>query len=299
MKKDLDLHLSNEDMMCLQFLWKWKLLSTAALRLVAYKERSMEGAYKRLLKLQKMRLIKSISANTGDSYIWHLESLGFQLVLGVLPELVEVGYKSENKEHDFWVTAIHLGDWLAQTPQDCDIFSEQQLRRFHRDQYPEWVPRSSDHRPDGWWKVANTKANCKELIALEVELSRKSPIEYQSVGEFYSSTITPYQVLWVVRQESDIDYIQRHLLSGSKSNAEEQSFLLLGHYIQSKWLSKIIRGKNDGLTLREVLGTSPSPSYPYGASSVLLDTRKKPINSISHNSARAFENGRSSSYLFY
>lgn len=90
---------------------------------------------------------------------------------------MEVGYKSENKEHDFWVTAIHLGDWLYQIPIGSALCSEQQLRRLHRDHYPEWVPKSTDHRPDGWWNINCGRPNNKSLIALEVELSRKSPIK--------------------------------------------------------------------------------------------------------------------------
>lgn len=298
MKKDLDLHLSHEDLLCLESLWKWKLLSTAALNLAAYSNRSAEGTYRRLLKLAKMKLIRSIAANTGDSYVWLLESLGFELALKMLPALSEVGYKSENKEHDFWVTAIHLGEWLCQIPQDCDVFSEQQLRRMSLDQYPAWVPRANEHRCDGWWKIGIGKSNDKSLIALEVELSRKSPIEYRSAGEFYSTYVLPLQVIWVVRNESDIDYIHRHLASGSKSNCEEQSFLPLSHYSKYQWQSKIVRGKNQGLTLSEILSTSLTQSLPQGASSALLDTRKKPINSNSLVSSRLFESRRSSSYLF-
>lgn len=296
--KDLDLHLSYEDNQCLQLLWRWKLLSTAALHMAAYRKRSAEGTYKRLLKLEQLKLIRATSATTGDSYVWLLENLGFQLVLRTLPELVEVGYKAENKEHDFWVTAIHLGDWLCQAPPDRDLCSEQQLRRLHRDQYPDWVPRYVDHRPDGWWRIGDGKTNSESLIALEVELSRKSSAEYKTVGEFYSTIVMPYQVIWVVRQESDVDRIHRQIQSGSKSNAEEQSYLLLEHYFHSQWQSKIIHGKNAGMSLANILGTSPSQSCLQGASSVLLDTRKKAINPTSHNKAKAFEQGASSRFLF-
>lgn len=298
MKKDLDLHLSHEDLLCLQFLWKWKLLSTAALHVAVYGQRSAEGAYKRLMKLARLKLIRSRTANTGDSYVWHLENAGFELISKVLPELAEVGYKSENKEHDFWVTAIHLGEWIRQIPKDCDIFSEQQLRRYSLDQYPDWVPRANEHRSDGWWKLGMDKPNSESLVALEVELSRKSPIEYRTTGEFYSTCVLPMQVIWVVRNESDIGYIQRHLASGSKSGAQEQSFLSLGHYVQHQWQSKIISGKNQGLSLSEILGTLPAQSLPLGERSVLLDTRKKPMNSRSLVNVRLFEDGRSSSYLF-
>jgi len=298
MKKNLDLHLSHEDLMCLQALWKWKLLSTAALNLAAYKNRSAEGTYRRLMKLAKMKVIRATAANTGDSYIWLLESLGFELVLKMLPELSEIGYKSENKEHDFWVTAIHLGEWLRQVPPNCDLFSEQQLRRVSFDQYPEWVPRTNEHRCDGWWKINLGQPSSKSLIALEVELSRKSPIEYKSAGEFYSVSVLPLQVIWIVRNESDIEYIHRHLISGSKSGCEEQSFIPLSYYSKFQWQSKIVRGKNQGLTLAEILNTSHTQSLPHGVSSALLDTRKKPIKSVSLASFRLLEDGRSSSYLF-
>jgi len=298
MTKDLDFRLNHEDLLCLQLLWKWKLLSTAALHLAVYNRSSIGTTYNRLNKLERSKLITGTASKIGNSFVWHLRDQGFQLIQDSIPPLAEFGYKSENKEHDFWVTAIHLGDWLTQAPVNCALFSEQQLRRLARDQYPHWVPKANEHRPDGWWTIGANQSSERSLIALEVELSRKSPIEYRSVGEFYSTDVLPLQVIWVVRNESDINYIHRNISSGSKSDAREQSYLVLSHYLEHQWQSKIQVGKNKGISLSEILSASVVPDYVHGHSSALLDTRKKRVNSIRPNKVRFLEDGRSSSYLF-
>lgn len=298
MRKNLDFHLSHEDYQCLRFLWQWKLLSTAALTIGVYGKRSVEAVYKRLLRLEQIKLIKAISSNTGNSYVWYLQDLGFHFVSNTMSGLQHDGYKSENKAHDFLVSAIHLGDWLRELPKDCGIFSEQQLRRMHPDSFPEWVPRSIDHRPDGWWNIAVNQSSPEGLIALEVELSCKTPIEYRDVGEFYSMSVQPYQVIWVTKTKADYKYIESHMRGGSKSNCSEQSYITLSQVIQNQWQSRIEHGKNIGKSIAEILGTSAGPLCLQGDSSALFDTRKKRTKSTSPMKTDFLEDGVSSRFMF-
>lgn len=289
---------SLQDSLCLRFLWKWKLLSTSALKTAIYKDKTLECAYKRLKRLENAKLIRAICAESGGSYLWQLDDLGFKVIEPSMPQLKDKGYKSENKEHDFWVTAVHLGDWLSQIPNKCDIFSEQQLRRNELDAYPDWVPKTEDHRPDGWWKVFDSHTGKTKLVALEVELTRKTNLAYENVGEFYSTHVTPYQVVWVVRRKSFINYIQRSILVGSKSGGIEQSYLTLDQFIQSQWQAPILSGKNEGRKLAEILGTSTGQSIPFRESPVLLDTRKKPMKSKTPSKSQFLEEGVSHTYMF-
>ncbi len=290
--------LSLQDSLCLRFLWKWKLLSTSALRSAVYRERSFEGTYKRLNKLENARLIKAHRSESGNSSLWHLDDFGFKIIQPSMPYLKEKGYKSENKEHDFWVTAIHLGEWVHYMPQGCDVFTEQELRRNEFDGYPDWVPKTIDHRPDGWWKIFNPRTEKINLIALEVELNRKTSLAYENIGEFYSNQGCACEVIWVVRRKSDLNFIHKNIANGSSSVAQEQSYLTLDQFMQTHWQSQVLSGKRQGQTLSEILETSPGQCLPKSESLVLLDTRKKPIKSTLPPKIEFLEEGVSHTYMF-
>lgn len=279
MKKS-HLKLSDEDKNCLLLLWRWKLLTTAALRNSTYTQRSNYRTYCRLIELEKFKYIKCVHSVDRWKYVWQLDELGYEIIKDGLPILKMNGYLSENKSHDFWVTAIHLGEWLEHLPANSAQFSEQELRRYDFESYPSWVPKTSTHRPDGWWKTNVNQSDKESLIALEVELSKKSSAAYIDVGEFYSTVVQPYQVIWVVPTVSDIKYIFSHLKSGSKSNCAEQSFITLDQYVQHQWQSKIQSGKNIGKSLLEILGKSSGKSTNSLSSIFLLDTHKCPTESI-------------------
>ena len=277
MKKNNHFIISEEDMNCFKMLWRWKLLSSQALCVTAYGTRSIYRAYCRLLNLEKNGFIKSIGSWDQKTIAWQLNENGYDVVSSRFDATLQGGYRSENKDHDFWVSAIHLGDWIKSIPKGCDLYSEQELRKTNPVDYPEWVPQTKLHRPDGWWKIRHSNNTKDSLIALEVELSKKTKHMYNEVGDFYSNTIRPYQVIWVVKSKSDLNYILNHLKEGSLSKAEEQSFILLDHYIQHQWQSEICIGKNSGKKLSDILATSPELASNLGSGKVLLNVRKKPI----------------------
>ncbi len=277
----MPLKLSHDDIRCLKFLWKWKLCTTALLKGAVYTQKSNYRTYRRLLDLSKAKLVRTIISNDGNSYLWLLTENGFEFIKDYLPTLKTDGYKSENRDHDFWVTAIHIGEWLDCYPKNCDTFSEQQLRHIDFPNYPDWVPKTSTHRPDGWWNIALGRPQNQSLIALEVELSRKTPHSYKTLGHYYSKTVTPYQVIWIVTNTKEKTFILKYLKEGSASQASEQSFITIDQYIEKQWLSQIEDGKNMGKTIIEILGQSPETSPKQFSGSFPLDTRKCPrVSSI-------------------
>jgi hypothetical protein len=294
--KKIKIAVTDQDQKCLMMLWRWKLLSTSSLHLAVYPERTPYRCYRRLLLLEENELIVSTSSWDRKSVVWHLGKIGFEFVKNQVSMDEQVGFRSENKDHDFWVTAIHLGEWLTNTPKGCANFTEQELRRTGMDNYPDWVPQTKQHRPDGYWKIGLNKSNAEGLIALEVELSKKTPMAYSDVGDFYSNMISLYQVIWVVRSEGDIAYIHRHLKTGSSSHASEQSFITLNQYTEHQWQSKILTGKNQGKTLSELLNTSGELLENQGSAKVLLDVRKKPMNTISPDRKIKIDLGLSRQY---
>lgn len=269
--------INDEDMNCLWMLWRWKLLSTSAVHKLAYSKRSVYGCYIRLLDLQNKDFVISTGSWDQKTIVWHLGDSGYKALCTQFKVPVESGFRSENKDHDFWVTAIHLGEWLLGTPADCANFSEQELRKMDLADYPKWVPETKVHRPDGWWKIGLGKHNRDSLIALEVELSKKSPHDYSNVGAFYSNTIDVNQVIWVVRSESYKNYILTNLKKGSSSQAQEHSFILIDQYAEAQWQSQIIEGKHKGKNLIEILKTPTQNEGKTLCARFALDVRKYPM----------------------
>lgn len=226
-------------------------------------------------------LIESICSFDAKFRLWQLSDKGYKILTTRYPDVYPYGFRSENKDHDFWVTVIHLGDWLAGIPENCDLFAEQEIRRRETDDFPDWVPRTKMRRPDGYWHLVLSQPNDKSLVALEVELSKKAPESYHDIATFYSDSIFIYQVIWVVKSTTDANYILRHLMSRSSTKACEHSFILLDHFIGHQWQAKIIIGKNVGITLSETLKKRVQNDGSLATASFLLDLRKYPIKSTS------------------
>lgn len=294
--KKIKIAITDQDQKCLMLLWRWKLLSTKALNLAIYPERTAYRCYRRLLLLEENEFIISTSSWDQKTVVWHLGKCGLEVLTDQLSDTTQGGFRSENKDHDYWVTAIHLGEWINGTPANCANLTEQELRRVNIESYPDWVPQTKQHRPDGYWKIGLDKPLGESLIALEVELSKKTPMAYSEVGDFYSNMINPYQVIWVVRTQGDISYIHRHIKSGSSTQASEQSYLLLDQFIESQWHCRILFGKNQGKSLIELLGSSKELGENYSSAEVLLDVRKKPIDSISPRRLLKIDLGLSRQY---
>ena len=206
------------------------------------------------------------------------------------------GYKSENFEHDFWVTAIHLTPWYHGIPTNCSMMSEQELRRIDFENYPDWAPKTLSHRPDGWWKISESGAS--KIIALEVELSMKTQNAYTELAEFYHSKDLVRGVLWFVKNQAAIDYIQRHLIRGSIDANEKHSFFLVDHYFQTQGHAPVVCGKDCGKSFSEIFSTSSVLCESQGTTLGLLDTRKKPIKPVTLNKLKMYESPLSKGYVW-
>lgn len=104
--------LSREDCELLRWLWRWKLLSTSAIQAGIYKTKTKNKTYRRLLHYQKLGLIAPFYSNCGKYCLWQLVDRGYRLLETFWSENYQGGFRSENKNHDFWVTVIHLGEWI-------------------------------------------------------------------------------------------------------------------------------------------------------------------------------------------
>lgn len=260
----------------LQFLWRWKVSTTAALSHRFYANRTPHRAYQRLWKLERAGFIKTRADESAKVHLWTLDKRGFAVVRSRIHHLKEDGFISENREHDLLVTAAHLGDALLKPNCGLEFFTEQELRRIDPAFFPKWVPQSQSRRPDGYWRVI-TEGSPK-VIALEVELSPKQESEYESIGRFYDDHSEIDQVLWVVKEPNLIDTI--HQIARSVSRRPfKHSFVLLDPICSLGWLARISSGSDQGKTMNELLRNTTEKAAAHVSPQFLLDTRKTPHRS--------------------
>ncbi len=272
-------------------LWKWKLLTTAAITEVHFSKQSPSYAHRRLLRLKKEGVIAWVYLNgieNGKSFAWELTKKGFAVILPLLPELRETGSNSESYEHDLLASAIHLGEWIYGLPNGCDIFTEQELKKYHCDIYPDWVPKTTTRRPDGYWE--RPLDGEPVVIALEVELHQKNLTEYRAIAQFYSRLPNLFRVVWLVRSKG----IANAIYSGLKDSGVDErlySFLLEKDFKKHGWDTPFFMGRDAGKSLFRLL-SPPSETPPSGtlelhvASTLILNTLKSPHRSSHYLSVR-------------
>ncbi len=189
--------LGDREIKILIFLWKWKLVSNAALSSPRFfPHTGAARAYNRLQAMRKANLIEMRCDAKCQNFAWCLTAKGFRAIREFLPALHEEGFRSEHFEHDLLVSAVHLGEWLVAKPHHVKLFTEQELRRVAYADYPSWVPQSPLHRPDGYFGFLGDDAIIP--VALEVELNRKSARAYTNVSLIYQDLATIFRVLWLV-----------------------------------------------------------------------------------------------------
>lgn len=280
MKTKKEIFILDEDLLCLKWLWRWKLLTTRALAVGVYKSKKLEMAYRRMLKLEKAKYIQPYWSRDGKRCLWMLNDKGYQLLNQNFPNQFRAGYKTENPNHDYWVSAIHLDNWLAGRPMGTDFMSEQEIRRLEVEDYPSWVPKSKAHRSDGYWKINENPERRNSVVSLEIELSKKEPESYKSIAEFYKRFYLFHQVLWVVKSEGDVNYIKKHLESGLCDQERIHNFTTINHFIESGWQAKIIAGPCKDKMISDLIIQQGVNDPAAMMSDCLMDLRKYPIVSM-------------------
>jgi hypothetical protein len=286
--------LTARDIEILKYLWRWKCSTFLALNEIFFANSSSTIAYRRISKLRRYGLIDLKVTNHFGKNLFVLSPLGFERILGHIPELKESGFKSENMDHDFLVSVIHQGDWLKGLPPKIQSASEQELRRVQAESLPLWVPKSILHRADGYWYFSHEKGG--QAIALEVELSRKERGRYAEIQRYFEDQTQVSDIIWVVQQSSLLHSIQEGLGSGRRLNLEKHSFLLLEDVLINLWEAPVVAGKYKGHSIKSIFNLirglgqvqallqPPEKSVSTGclkvSTHVLLDDRKSPQNQL-------------------
>ncbi len=285
MKKNVVLS-ETRDVPLLLFLWKWKVSTIAALTKKFFQNSSPKTAYNRLLALRHAGLIQMKSDGFGQKFVCSLDRRGFEAIREFLPESADEGYKSEHAGHDLLLAAFHLGDWFIEKPKGAAMFSEQQLRRLPLETYPDWIPRTDTHRPDGYSRVLFRGQPA--TFAIEVELSQKRDDDYGKVADFYGYYSSITRVLWLVPRRSQALTIRTHMLRQNHSGQDPHDFILLDDFKQHGWDAEVIAGPDLGQSMATLLMGKPQEKAMKTSGSVLvhslLDTRKSPHTSDSYRS---------------
>jgi hypothetical protein len=286
--KPFKVQLSDDlDIPLLLFIWKWKLLTTAALTERFFSQaKSPISGWSRLTKLEKAGLLAFRTDEKFQKSYWTLTSKGLLAISDNFPPLRDYGFRSEYPAHDALVTAFHLGEWLVSAPQGVHLFSEQQLRRYDFSSYPTWVPTDKLHRPDGYWGMSTQSGILP--IALEVELSRKCKSDYEKVAEFYMHQSNIVKVMWLVPTQGLAVLIQNIIASTVSMRAGVHNYVLVSEFKERLWGAQIFLGPDMGKTLSKVLSGLPENGAESGFksglsfnTSPLLNTKKTYVKSSS------------------
>jgi len=264
----------DKDFKILMFLWRWKIATSAMLGCRFYGSDRSSGVYQRLLRLEQAGFVQARSDVSGSRYVWSLNTRGYAAIKSRLPALKEDGYKCEKLGHDLLVNVVHLGDWINGIPNNAEVFTEQQLRRYDGASYPDWVPDSQKHRPDGYWKI--DLGNKPQIFALEVELSRKTNADYHAVADYYQGWKRILKVVWVVDKLQDANRLKKKLDDGAGSDAGFHNFLTVGQIAMHGWQAEFILGSDQGKTLAEMLHNSPITGQEPVIGQLLMNTAKSP-----------------------
>lgn len=267
-----------DDFEILIFLWRWKLVSTAAIGARFFQGRAAISPYLRLSSLKKLGLVRYQYFEI-DRIVaaWTLTAKGFKVIRPLLPQLREDGFRSEAILHDWITTAIHLGEWLPSQPDGTDLFSEQQMRRLSLDDYPAWIPRTDLHRPDGYWRVRLPQG--VGTVALEVELSTKYPHNYRAVADFYRDHPRIFRVVWLTDTLHTAKTIQSRLRDGAPSHIGIHNFVLKADFFRLGWNALLKLGAESNRPLAFLLGSESITRPAHGHLRDLLDLRKAPHRS--------------------
>lgn len=257
----------------LKFIWKWRLLSTNALQRRFYSEFSHVTAYKRILALQKCGWIENQYLPSLQGFAWKLTKSGFRLISDELNELAEFGFKSEAPLHDFIVTAIQLGEGVGGSRDSANDFTEHELRRYHKDVYPSWVPTTDDHRPDGYKRIVANDG--EKILALEVERSLKAKGTYQSVADFYDYNSNIDTVAWCVSSISMGNTIFSHLKTSYAENTGAHNFFLIRDFKKHGWAAEAYLGKRKGTSFRNICQTNAEQTPDCSSQKVLWNLKKR------------------------
>ena len=243
-------YLTPRDSQILKYIWRWKLASSTSIHEAINKLASKYATYKILDKLERSGFIGSYFDYEERFYVWQLTSKGFSVIRKKFDELSEEGYLSENPYHDRLVQAFHLGEWSTYNSPNAIFWTEQEMRRFDVVDYPEWVPKSKEHRPDGYTRLVGAKKVF--TLAFEVELTKKRISKYEVTMQFFKHARQVDRVYWLVNSPYTRDEILKAKSCVNDESFNYHVFIDLEDFQKNGWDAMITNERSERVhTLRE------------------------------------------------
>lgn len=279
--------ITERDSKVLEFLWRWKVVSSQALARKFFPTVQPQSAHLRLRQLEEVGYLVSHSVSKRE-YAWGIGKKGYEYIKDWFNVEVHDGYKTSYPHHDFLATAFHLGEWLTKMPDGAEVYSELELRCVVDELYPDWIPQSTMHRPDGYSKMM---LNDRQMIsAFEVELTLKSKRRYEALVYFYDNQPTINHVYWLVGSRGMAKSIERIFARYNSREFSKHSFILLEHFLKSGWDAPAFHGSRVGKSLNEILRPygipKSSPWHHLSDISSFLDTKVCPTKPTPCDSAQ-------------
>ncbi len=295
--REVHRNLTDRDVQILNYLWRWKILSSQAIARKFFPNAKPENAHERLRQLEEVKFIEAIEVQK-RCYAWQLNKRGYNAIRSWMSEDIHHGYRSEYPHHDYLTTAFHLGEGLNQELDSEMIYTEQELRCNPDEFYPEWIPQSILHRPDGYTRVM--QGDQQTLFAFEVELSLKAKNRYENLVYFYERHPSINHVFWLMGTTGMLRSIERIFERYNASRFSKHNFILLEDFLKTGWSTPIYKGNLAGKTLQEIHShcgiTSPTLWHHKSCVESLLDLRRNPSKSktsenseISQNANRVYQ----------
>lgn len=264
------------DRKILTFLWRWKLVSTAALYARYFASAKPMAAYNRLKKLENSGLVRQELIHHSTQFAWAISRKGFNFIKEDLPQLKRGNFKSDAPYHDALVTAIHLGEWLVDVPGGVKSFSEQQMKTYFPEHYPNWLPDIESHRPDGFWCISRGGSN--KVTALEVQRSAQSKGWWESVQAFYDLSTGIDQVIWVCESSHGIKTLGQKFCMGAQGDRPKHFVFSLKDLFDKGWTAPSLFGPDQLKIFSELLDEGGMNGRENFLTRFLLDFRKSPVN---------------------
>lgn len=269
--------ITDRDNKILNFLWKWKLASNQAIAKKFFPEVQLASVSTRLRQLVEVGYLAEVMVEK-RCYVYGLGKKGYEYIHLHFTVETHGGYRSEYPYHDYITTAFHLGEWLTHQPaeEEAEIYSEQQLRSVPDELWPEWIPRSPFHRPDGYSLMISESKT--KIYAFEAEISLKSKAGYERAMYFYKTKNEIDNVFWLVSTEGLLRSIKNIFQKYDVQDDHKHCFLLKKDFLELGWDAKFVAGDLVGKCLNDILkhnGISRASQWHHARDvSALLDTRK-------------------------
>lgn len=234
--KPTGLFASSFDLQILRAVFKWKVLPRFLIKSMFRKGENEKTFEKKLERLVTKGLIQRVD-HIGKIRFYQMTEQGFLRFRQGLDGFQEEGFASENIWHDFLTMALQFGLWSAAKPNEVEIVTEQEMRRFYRAELPYWLPSIELHRPDGFTKFQCSKG--KSILSFEVEISRKANDRYDPVCQYYQKNTDIDFVIWLMRDTALMKLVkERILLSGD--DLDRHGFILLDDFKTNFWNAQVL-----------------------------------------------------------